>query len=106
MADEVLLALRNVSKVYRPRGWWPGRRRSLRAVDSVSLSLLPGRTLAIAGASGSGKSTLARCIARFEPPTEGEIWFNGQDMEGLRGERLRSLRRQIQMISQDPGLSL
>src|SRR5579862_8992647 len=76
------------------------------AVDSVSFSILPGRTLALAGESGSGKSTLALCMACLEPVTSGKIWLEGQELTALNEKDLRAVRPKLQLIFQDPANSL
>ncbi len=78
----------------------------IRAVDGVSFDLNAGETLAVVGESGSGKTTLARILARIEPIDEGEATFLGADWLRARGGALRRLRRQMQMVFQDPYGSL
>lgn len=83
-----------------------GRRAFVRAVDGISLSICPGKTLALVGESGSGKSTLARCIAGLERPSAGRIWFDGIELTAIDEKLLRRIRTQIQLIFQDPVSSL
>jgi peptide/nickel transport system ATP-binding protein len=100
-----LLEAQLVCKTY-VTGSWPGRRRSVNAVDSVSLSVRAGETVGIVGESGSGKSTVARCIARLIEPTSGDIHANGRSIAHLHGRMLSPFRRDVQMIFQDPYRSL
>jgi oligopeptide/dipeptide ABC transporter ATP-binding protein len=76
------------------------------AVDGVDLEVYPGETLGVVGETGCGKSTLARLISRLLPVTDGKVEFDGRDITRLKGNALRSLRREIQMIFQDPYSSL
>jgi ABC-type glutathione transport system ATPase component len=78
----------------------------LQAVDAVDFDLYPGETLAIVGESGCGKTTLARLLVRLVEPDAGDISFLGSDWLAARGAELRRLRRQMQMIFQDPYGSL
>jgi oligopeptide/dipeptide ABC transporter ATP-binding protein len=83
-----------------------GSRRPLRALAGVSLELDRGETLGIVGESGCGKSTLARVLVGLERPTTGTVEFDGADLSRLSGARLRTHRRRIQMVFQDPYASL
>jgi len=96
-AHQPLLKVTDVHKRFN----LPGN-QILRAVNGVSLELSAGECLAIVGESGCGKSTLTRLIARVEPVSEGDIYFAGESVKGLRGEQLRALRRKMQIIFQDP----
>ncbi|MDQ7908015.1 ATP-binding cassette domain-containing protein [Phytohabitans sp. ZYX-F-186] len=78
----------------------------VRAVDGVDLDIMRGETLGLVGESGCGKSTLGRTILRLIPPTSGQITFDGTDITGLRPERMKAMRRHMQLIFQDPVGSL
>jgi oligopeptide/dipeptide ABC transporter ATP-binding protein len=76
------------------------------AVDGVDLEIYPGETLGLVGETGCGKSTLARVVMRLYDLTEGKLFFDGQDITNVKGRELRHLRRNMQMIFQDPYASL
>jgi oligopeptide transport system ATP-binding protein len=78
----------------------------VRAVDGVSLELKAGETLGVVGESGCGKSTLARVLMNLEEPTSGSVSYRGEKFSGLKGGALRRMRRQIQLVMQDPYTSL
>ncbi|MDL5203620.1 dipeptide ABC transporter ATP-binding protein [Streptomyces sp. ALI-76-A] len=79
---------------------------AVKAVDGVDFALHPGETLGIVGESGCGKSTVARMLVSLERPTAGEIRYKGEDISGLSGRALKAVRRNIQMVFQDPYTSL
>jgi oligopeptide/dipeptide ABC transporter ATP-binding protein len=106
-AERPLLEVRNLVKEFHVRtGFFGGTAGLVRAVDGMSFSILRGETLGLVGESGCGKTTTGRCILQLERPTSGEILFEGQDLAKLSPPELRSVRRRIQVIFQDPYSSL
>jgi oligopeptide/dipeptide ABC transporter ATP-binding protein len=105
---EPLLTLTDVTKAFpvRSSGLFRREHQYVHAVDGVSLEVAPGETLGLVGETGCGKSTLARCIARLYPLTSGTIVFDGRDISTLSRKQLRPVRRDVQMIFQDPYGSL
>ncbi len=98
---ESLFEVHDLKKHYRVQG-----NKILKAVDGVSFHVFRGETLGLVGESGCGKSTTGRLIMRLEEPTGGSVIFEKKDLTALRGRRLRSLRKDIQIIFQDPYSSL
>jgi len=105
MADPILVA-EGLTKTFG-KSLFSGRPASQRpALDNVSLTLERGEILGIVGESGSGKTTLGRCIACLEAPDSGRVLLGGEDLLKLKARSLRTVRRRIQMIFQDPFASL
>ena len=106
-SQEVILQANHLVKTYTQRSGRFGLGSTLiKALDDVSIGLKAGSTLAVVGESGSGKSTLARCLLQLHPFDSGEVIFAGQDLAKLDKEALRSQRKDLQMVFQDPFASL
>lgn len=102
-----LVEVRNLTKVFSSAGTaFSTPRADVRAVDDVSLEIHAGETLGLVGESGSGKSTLGRLILRLIEPTSGSIRFDSRDLLSASGREMRALRRDMQIIFQDPFGSL
>ena len=102
-----ILVANNLVKTYTQRSGRFGFGSNLvKALDDVSVSLRRGSTLAVVGESGSGKSTLARCLLQLQPLDSGEVLFAGQDLSKMNGAGLRAVRKNLQMVFQDPFASL
>ena len=102
-----LLKIEELTKTFTVSGGMFGAvAGAVHAVNRVSFNIEDGETLGLVGESGCGKSTLGRVLLRLIEPTSGRIFFNGKDVLALRGEELRQLRRDMQMIFQDPFASL
>lgn len=97
-----ILSIDKVSKFYDS----PGQRRPIIALHHVSLKIKEGTALGLVGESGAGKSTLARMVIGSEMPSSGRIWFDGEEVTAMSARRRHAVKRWIQMIWQDPAISL
>ena len=95
---EPILRVRNLVKHFP--GSQPGE--TIHAVNDVSFDLLPGETVGLVGESGSGKSTIGRCVLRLYRPTDGSIQFGERDITTISERQMRPLRKDIQIVFQDP----
>ncbi|WP_293795635.1 ABC transporter ATP-binding protein [uncultured Pantoea sp.] len=101
-----ILECRDLSKTFSAGNRLFSRNRGVTAVDRVSLQVMPGETLAIVGESGSGKSTLGRLLLRLLAASAGDVFYQGESITDASGARLNQLRRELQIIFQDPFASL
>ena len=105
--SEPLLSVRNLRKEFALKGGlFRGKAGNVHAVDGVDFDVDRGETLGLVGESGCGKSTTGRCVLRLIEPSSGEVHFDGKDVRALGADELRILRRDIQIIFQDPYASL
>ena len=101
-----LLEIKNVDKTYVSKSGIFSKTREVKAVNDISFKLYPGETLGLVGESGCGKSTLGNAILQLVPTTKGSILYRGEEIIGLPRKKLRALRKDIQIIFQDPYASL
>jgi oligopeptide transport system ATP-binding protein len=103
-----LLRVANLSKEFPAGGdaLFARDRLTVKAVTGVNLEIFPGETLGLVGESGSGKSTLGRLVLKLIEPSAGKVWFDGRDLQTLGRAELRALRREMQLVFQDPYASL
>ncbi|WP_291074757.1 ABC transporter ATP-binding protein [Empedobacter sp. UBA5987] len=102
-----ILEVKNLKKYFYPSTLFGNATiPNVKAVDDISFKVYPGETMGLVGESGSGKTTLSRTVLLLEKSTAGEIYYNGIDITKLKKEQIRKLRREIQIIFQDPYSSL
>ncbi|MCM3738924.1 dipeptide ABC transporter ATP-binding protein [Oceanobacillus luteolus] len=102
-----LLKVNNLKQYFPVKGGFLGRTvNHVKAVDDISFEIYEGETLSVVGESGCGKSTTGRAILRLEEPTDGEVYFEGEDLLALNKSQMREKRKDLQVIFQDPYASL
>ncbi|MFS0840707.1 ABC transporter ATP-binding protein [Paenibacillus sp. 1P03SA] len=101
-----LVEVRGLRKSFAVKKGWFGASKYLRAVDGLSFAIRKGETFSLVGESGCGKSTTGRLVNRLLKPTSGEVWFNGQNISSFSDNQMRPIRKEMQMVFQDPYASL
>ena len=105
--EKPLLQIKNISKHFPIKGgFFGGVKDWVKAVDGVDIDVYKGRTLGLVGESGCGKTTLGRAILRLVEPSSGQLLYDGKDLTQLNQEEMRSMRKRLQIIFQDPYASL
>ena len=100
---KVLLETKDLTKEFKTKsGAWGKNKATVHAVTDVNLNVYEGETLGVVGESGCGKSTLGRLMLRLLDATKGEVFFDGTELNTLKEEELRHMRKQMQMVFQDP----
>lgn len=106
MKETPLLEVKNLQKSFTVKKGFFGTSKQLRAVDGISFTIHKGETFSLVGESGCGKSTTGRLVTRLLTPNSGEVIFNGTDISGYNENQMRPLRKDMQMVFQDPYASL
>ncbi len=104
--DKILIKTENLKKHFDVRSGVFGEKKTLKAVDSVSIEIYKGETFGVVGESGCGKSTLGRTITKLYDATSGKIYFENKDITDLKGKAFREYQKKMQIIFQDPYSSL
>ncbi len=100
------IEIKNLVKLFYRRSFFNRHKKAVRAVDHVSFSIDSNTVLGLVGESGCGKTTLVRSLLYLDPPTSGEIWFDGTLLGQLSSRNLRSFRKRMQIVFQDPNSAL
>lgn len=106
MSNEPLIQVKGLKKAFEIKKGFLGQKKYLRAVDGINFEIRKGETFSLVGESGCGKSTTGRLVTRLLQPTEGEVWFQGNNISKLPEAQMRPLRKHMQMVFQDPYASL
>ena len=106
ISQRPLLTVKNFTKSFPISHGFFGKKTEFKAVDNVSFDVYPGETLGLVGESGCGKSTLSRCLLRLSEPTSGSVHFKGKSVLDLDNSAMRNLRREMQIVFQNPYGSL
>jgi peptide/nickel transport system ATP-binding protein/oligopeptide transport system ATP-binding protein len=101
-----LIEVKSLKKFFSVKKGFFGTTRYLHAVDGISFAIRKGETFSLVGESGCGKSTTGRLVTRLLEPNDGEVWFKGQNISHISDNQMRPIRKDIQMVFQDPYASL
>ncbi len=100
------IEIKNLVKLYSGQGFFNRQKKAVRAVDRVSFGIDSNTVFGLVGESGCGKTSLVRSVLYLDPPTSGEVWFDGTLLGGLSSRNLRSFRKRMQIVFQDPNSAL
>ncbi|MEK5398120.1 ABC transporter ATP-binding protein [Paenibacillus sp. FSL K6-2859] len=106
MKETPLIEVKSLKKFFSVKKGFFGTTRYLHAVDGISFAIRKGETFSLVGESGCGKSTTGRLVTRLLEPNDGEVWFKGRNISHISDNQMRPIRKDIQMVFQDPYASL
>lgn len=106
MKETPLIEVKSLKKFFSVKKGFFGTTRYLHAVDGISFAIRKGETFSLVGESGCGKSTTGRLVTRLLKPNDGEVWFKGQNISHITDNQMRPIRKDMQMVFQDPYASL